>query len=146
MTTLDSNPLGTNTTNGTTSPIDSISVGTKTSKPTQLTSTTESTKQNGKEKLPGDSDPYSSSLESSSENSYSLNDINYGKPNKKKRDKEKSVGKTGKMHLQTHHQETILVRLTIMITDKNNIRGRSIGKMTREVMRTFNDKVSDNSI
>ena len=128
MTTLDSNPLGTNTTNGTTSPIDSISVGTKTSKPTQLTSTTESTKQNGKEKLPRDSDPYPSSLESSSENSYLFNDIISGKPNKKKRDKEKSVGKTGKMYRLTHHQATILVCLTIMIIDKNNIRGRSIWK------------------
>ena len=40
---LDLTPLGTNTTNGTTSPIDSIPVGTKTPDPTPLTQPTELT-------------------------------------------------------------------------------------------------------
>ena len=53
--TLDSTPLGTNTTNGTTSPIDSIPVK-KTPEPTPLTRPTELSEQNGKAHVPGE--PY----------------------------------------------------------------------------------------
>ena len=55
--TLDSSPIGTNTTNGKTPPIDSISVGTKIPEPTPLTRPTEFTEQNGKAHVPDDPDP-----------------------------------------------------------------------------------------
>ena len=54
---LDSIPLGTNMTNKETSPIDSITVETKTSEPTQLTQTKDFPEQNGKEHVLGDPDP-----------------------------------------------------------------------------------------
>ena len=46
--TLDSTPLDTNNNKGTTSPIESIPVGTKTPQPTPLTRPTEFSEQNGK--------------------------------------------------------------------------------------------------
>ena len=54
--TLDSTHIGTNTTNGTTSPIKSILVGTKTPEPTPLTLPTEFPEQNGKLHVPDDPD------------------------------------------------------------------------------------------
>ena len=93
---LDSNPLGTNTTNGTTSPRDSIPVGAKSPEPTPLTLTMDSPTlptdfpdQNGKVHVPGDPDPDPSLSNSSSKKSNSLNDTNSSKSNKKKRDKKK---------------------------------------------------------
>ena len=69
---LDSNPLGTNTTNKKTSPIDSIPVGTKIPDPTPVTPPTDSQTlptyfpdQNGKVNVPGDPDPDPSSSDSS---------------------------------------------------------------------------------
>ena len=50
-------PIGTNTTNGKTSPIDSIPVRTKTPDPTPQTRPTEFLEQNGKLYVPGDPDP-----------------------------------------------------------------------------------------
>ena len=62
--TLDSTPLGTKTTNGTTSPIDSIQVGTKTPDPTPLTRPTEFPYQNIKLHVPQDPDLDPSSSDS----------------------------------------------------------------------------------
>ena len=59
--TLDSTPIGTDTTNGTTSPIDSIPVGTKMPEPMPMTRPTEFPEQNGKAHVLGDPDPYPSS-------------------------------------------------------------------------------------
>ena len=87
--TLDSTPLGTNTTNGKTSPIDLITVGTKMPEPMPLTRTTELTKQYGKAHVTGDPDPYPSSSDSSSKKYNSSNDKNSSKSKKKKRDKKK---------------------------------------------------------
>ena len=92
-------------TNGTTSPIDSIPVGTKTSESKPLTSPTDFPEQNGKARVPGDPDPDPSSSDSS--------------PNKKKHNKKKSVVNSGKMTRQTHHRATILFCLTLVITDVN---------------------------
>ena len=54
---LDSTTIGTNTTNGKMSPIDSIPVGTKTPEPTPLKLPTELTEHNGKAHIPDDPDP-----------------------------------------------------------------------------------------
>ena len=62
--TLDSIPLGTNTTNGTTSPIDSILVREKTPKPTPLTGPTKFLEQNGEAHIPGEPDTVQSSSDS----------------------------------------------------------------------------------
>ena len=69
---LDSTHFGTNTTNGTTSPIDLIPVRTKTPEPTpqtrpidSSTPLTDSSEQNGKAHVPGDQDPDPSSSDSS---------------------------------------------------------------------------------
>ena len=76
---LDQTPLGTKTTIGTTSPSDSIPVGTKSPKPTLPALPTG---------LPGDPDPDPSFLYSSKK-SKSLNDTNSSKLKKIKRDKKK---------------------------------------------------------
>ena len=55
--TLESTTLGKKTTNGTTSPIDSIPVRTKTPEPTPLTLPTEFPEQNRKAHVPGNLDP-----------------------------------------------------------------------------------------
>ena len=57
----DSTPLGTNTTNRTTSPNDLIPVGTKTPEPTPLTRPTGFSEKNGKAHVPGDLYPDPSS-------------------------------------------------------------------------------------
>ena len=80
--TLYSTPLGTNTTNRTTSPIDSIPVGTKTPEPTPLTRTTEFPEQNGKAHVSGDSAPDPSLLDSPKKYNLS-NDTNSSKSSKK---------------------------------------------------------------
>ena len=86
---LDSTPLGTNTTNRTISPIDSIPVETKTSYPTPLIRPTEFPQQNGKSHVPGELDPDPSLSDSLSKKSNLPKDINYSKSIKKKRDKKK---------------------------------------------------------
>ena len=63
--TLDSTPLGTNTANETTSPIDSIPVGIKMPESTPLTQPTKLTEQNGKSHVPGDPELDPSSSDSS---------------------------------------------------------------------------------
>ena len=55
--TFDLTPLGTNTTNKTTSPMDSIAVRTKNTEPTPLAQPTELPEQNGKAHVPGNPDP-----------------------------------------------------------------------------------------
>ena len=90
---LDSTPLGRNTTNGTTSPSDSIPVETKLPKPTPLTLTTDSPA------LPTDLpvDRYPDPSSSYSSNNYNLlNDTNSSKSNKKKRDKKEKCRKDKK--------------------------------------------------
>ena len=87
--TLDSNPLGTNTINRKTSPIDLIPVVTKTPETTPLTRPTESPDQNGKAYVPGEPDPDLSSSDSSS-NKYNLSkDSNTSKLIKKKSNNKK---------------------------------------------------------
>ena len=81
--TLDLTPLGMNTTNITTSPIDLIPVGPKTPDPTPLTQPTKLIEQNGKAHVPGDPDPYPSFSDSSSKKFNSSNDSNFSKSNKK---------------------------------------------------------------
>ena len=83
---LDSTPLGKNTNNRKTSPIESIPVGTKMPEPTPLippmdlpTLTTDLTKQNGKAQIPGDPDPDPSLSDSSFKKSNPSNDINSSK-------------------------------------------------------------------
>ena len=78
---MDSNPLGTDTINGTTSPVDSIPVGTKTPEPTPLARTTESPEQKGKALVPGDPDIDPALSESSSKKSNSPNDSSSSKSN-----------------------------------------------------------------
>ena len=93
---LDSTTLGTNTTNGTMSPIDLITVGTKKAEPTQRTRPTDYPtlptdlpEQNGKAYVTGDPDPDPSLSESSSNKSNSSNDTNSSKSNKKRRNRKK---------------------------------------------------------
>ena len=74
---LESTPLGTNTNNGITSPIESIPVGKKMPEPTPLTQPTGLPEQNGKAHVPEDPDPDPSSSESSSNKYNSSKDINY---------------------------------------------------------------------
>ena len=86
---LDSTPLGANTTNGTTSPIDLIPIGTKTPEPTELTRPTDFSGQDRKALVPGDLDPDSSSSDSSSNKSNSSKDSNSIKLIKKEINKKK---------------------------------------------------------
>ena len=74
---LESTPLGTNTTNKITSPMDSITVGTKTSETILLTQPMELSEQNGKVHVLGESDPDPSLSDSSSKNSYWSKDSSY---------------------------------------------------------------------
>ena len=90
---LDFTTLGMNTTNGTTSPIDSIPVGTKTPEPTPLIQPTGLLDQNGKTHVPGDPDPDPSSSDSLSKKSNSLNDSNSSKLIKNKSNKMKNCRK-----------------------------------------------------
>ena len=76
---LESTRLGTSMTNGTTSHIESIHVGTKTTKPTPQTQPTEFPEQNGKLHVPGELDPDPSSSDSSSNKSKFSKDRNYSK-------------------------------------------------------------------
>ena len=134
--TLDSTPLGTNTTNGTTSHIDLIPARTKTPEPTPLALPTN---------LPGGRDVHPSLSDSSRKYNLS-NDTNSSISKKKKRDKKQSIRNTRKITRMTQHQVTILIRPTIVITDANNVRGRAIRKISNKIMRTFNCKVADDSI
>ena len=88
---LTSTPLGTNTNNRTTSPINSITVGTKFPEPTPLTLPKYFQEQNGKAHVPGDLDPDPSPSDSKSNKYNSSNDSNSSKSNKKKRDKKKKL-------------------------------------------------------
>ena len=83
---MGSTPLGTNTTNGTKLPSDSIPVGTKLPKPTSPALPTD---------LPGDLDP-DPSLSDSSKNYNSSTDTNSIKSKKEKRDKKKNHRKDKK--------------------------------------------------
>ena len=128
LSTSDSTPLDANTTNGTTSPINSITVRTKLPKPMPLTLPTDSPalpmnfqEENGKSNVPGDLDP-DPSFSDSSKKSNLLNEINSSKSKKKKRDKKKNIGKTRKMTCQTHRRATILIRPMIVITDAKDKR------------------------
>ena len=78
-----------NRTNRTTSPIDSIPVGTKTPDPTPLTQPMEFPEKDGKVHLPGDPDPDPSLSDSLSKKSNSLNDSNSSKLKRKNHDKKK---------------------------------------------------------
>ena len=93
---LDLNPFGANMTNRTTSPIDSITVATKTPEPTPLarpmnsqTLPTDLPEQNGKVHVPGDPDPDPSSSDSSLNKPNFLNASNSIKSIKNKRDMKK---------------------------------------------------------
>ena len=77
--TLGLTPLGMNTTNRTTSPIDSVPVGTENTEPTPLTRPIELPEQNGKSHVPGDPDPEPSLLDSLSKKSNFSNDSNSSK-------------------------------------------------------------------
>ena len=78
---LELTPLGTNTSNGTTSPIDLILVEKKSPEPTILTLPMYLPEKNRKAHVPGDPDPDQSSSDSSS-NKYNLsNDTNSSKLN-----------------------------------------------------------------
>ena len=93
---LESTPIGTNTTNGSTSPSDSIPAGKKSPNPTPLTVPTESPSL--PTYLPGD--PYPDpSLPDSSKKCNLLNDTNLSKSKKKKRDKKKKHRKDKKFDL-----------------------------------------------
>ena len=85
--TVESTPLGTYTTNETTSPMDSIPFGTKNPDPTPLKRPTYFTEENGKAHVPGDLDPDPSLSDSSPKKSNSSNDSNSSKSKKKKRNK-----------------------------------------------------------
>ena len=86
---LELTPLSTNTTNGTTSPTDSIPVEGEMPEPTTLTQPTEFLEKNGKGHVLGDPDP-DPSFSDSSPNKYNLlNNRNSSKSNKSKRDKKK---------------------------------------------------------
>ena len=93
---LESTPLGTNTTNRTTSPIDLIPVGTKTLDHTSQTRPTDFStlptylpEQNGKSHVPGDPDPDQSSTNSSAKKYNSSKNTNTSKSIKNKPDKKK---------------------------------------------------------
>ena len=81
QTTVDSTPIGTNTTNATMSPIESVPVRTKTTELTTLKRPTESPEQNGKAHVPHDPEPYPSLSDASSKKKK--------RNNKKKRRKHK---------------------------------------------------------
>ena len=106
---LDSTSLGTNTTNGTMSPIDSIPVRTKTTEPTPQTRPTylpalpaDLPEQNGKAHVPGDPDTDPSLSDSSSSKYNFLGDINSSKSNKRNSMRRKSVRKTRNKTRQAH--------------------------------------------
>ena len=95
---LDLTPLGTNTTNRTTSPIELIPVGTKLPEPTSLTPPTEFSEQIGKGHVPGDPYQDPSSSDSSQKKSNLSKDINPSNSIKNKRDKKKKCQKHKKQN------------------------------------------------
>ena len=90
---LDSTPLGMNTNNETTSPIDSIQIRIESTEPTPLILTTDFPEQKGKTRVPGDPDPDPSLSDSSSNKSNFSKDSNSSKSNIKKRNKKKKCRK-----------------------------------------------------
>ena len=105
---LESTPIGMNTTNRTTSPIDSIHVVTKTPDLTPLTQPTESptqptdySKQIGKAHIPVDLESDPSWSDSSSSKSDLSNDSNYSESKSKKRNKKSVVNEQNRTR-QTH--------------------------------------------
>ena len=50
------------------------------------------------------------------------------------------------MTLQTQHRVTILIRSMIVITDASNVKRSAIEKGSNKIMRTFDGKVSDDSV
>ena len=86
---LESTHFSINTTNGTTSPINSIPVGTKFPEPTTLTLPTGFLEKNGKAHIPGDPDLDPSSSDSTPNKNNPSNDSNSSKSNKRKPDKNK---------------------------------------------------------
>ena len=120
--TLDSTNIGTNATNRTTSPIDSIPVRTKMPDPTPLTLPTEFTEKMEKRTYQG------KRIHTHHRQTHHLTNIirqiieipvNQRKRNAIRR---KIVVNTGKMTRQTHHLATILIRPTIVITDASDAR------------------------
>ena len=142
---LDLTPIGTNTTNRTMSPIESIPVRTKTPDPTPLTRPTKFPDQNGKENVPGEPDTDPSSSESSSKDlilrriAITVNQL------KRKVTRKKSVINTGNRTRQTHCRE-ILIRLTTVTTDANDVKEEPSENGSDLTIRTVNGKVADNSV
>ena len=134
--TLESTPFGMNATNRTTSQIDWIPVGTKIPYPTPLTRTNDlptrkpnSSEQKRKGHVPADRESDPSSSNSPSNKSNLLNDTNFSKSNKKKRDKKKILKQPGNRSCQTHLR-LILIRPTTVTTDASDAKIISIRKMT----------------
>ena len=134
---LELTPFGTKTTNRTTSPIESIPVGTEMSYPIPRTLPTdsptlptESSEKNGKAHVPGDPDPDPSSSDSSSKNLISRMTpitVNQIKRNAIRR---KSVGNTIYRTRQFHRRE-ILIFPTTVTTYASNVKRRAIRKRIR---------------
>ena len=130
---MDLIPLGTDTTNGTTSTIDSIPDRKKTPDLTPLTRPTELPEKNGKVHVLGDPDPDPSSSDSSSK--------------KKKRDNKKNNCK----HKKYDASNPLLISDSDLSYDSDYRRKRHnrktyLGKGSDQIMRTFNGKVSDDSV
>ena len=133
---LGSTPFGTNTTNRTTSSIDSIPVGTKipeTTPPTRPTDSpilpTDSSEQTGKAHVPGDLDPDPSSSDSSSKQIRRMIAIPV---NKLKRNviRRKIVGNTRNRTRKTHRR-AILIRVTTVTKYTSGVKRRATGKRIR---------------
>ena len=124
---FDSTHFGTNVTNRTTSPIDSISVGTKTPEPTPLKQPMELPEQNGKYHVPGERDPDPSSSDSSLNKSNSSKDSNSSKFVKKESDKNIFFVNTKNMTHWTHHQ-AILIHPTTVTTCASDVKKNPFGK------------------
>ena len=86
---MDSTPNGTNTTNVTTSKLDSTLIGIKNSDPTPLKRPTESSKRKGKGHAPEDPESDPSSSDSSPSESDSYDDRKYSKSKRRRYDQMK---------------------------------------------------------
>ena len=134
---LDLTLFGTNNTNGTTSSIDSIPVGTKTPEPKKKTRPTDLPtqpkyllEQQGKAHVSGDPDPDSSWSDSSPDKYNYSNDSSSSKSIKKKFNTKKTFGNTGNRTRQNHRRD-ILIHLTTVTTDASDEKRRVTGKRIR---------------